>query len=108
MRLDKATMTKLELLLNIWTGRAAHSLARMIKSTKMAAGGQMLRTDLMVSPTRLDMIRARLDLVDTWLEDTEFLYVVIDHLKDLPDVDRRLAYVSLAPRRRESDGGANH
>jgi DNA mismatch repair protein MSH4 len=40
------------------------------------------------------------------LEDEEFFYVVMDHLEDLPDVDRMLSYVALAPRGMRGNSGA--
>jgi len=41
------------------------------------------------------------------LEDEEFFYVVMEHLEDLPDVDKMLSYVALAPHgSRGSNSGA--
>ena len=109
MNIDRTTMGNLELLVNAKTGRTANSLVGTIDCTKTSVGGRLLRTNLMAPPTRLDTVQARLDLVDSLLEDEEFFYVVMEHLEDLPDVDKMLAYVALSPRKRwntTSNGGA--
>jgi DNA mismatch repair protein MSH4 len=97
MNIDRATMTNLELLVNAKTGKTQNSLVGSIDCTKTSAGGKLLRTNLMAPPTRLDTIHARLDLVDAFLEDEEFFYVVMEHLEDLPDVDKMLSCVALVP-----------
>ena len=106
MNIDRSTMTNLELLVNAKTGKVANSLVGTLDCTKTSMGGRLLRTNLMAPPTRLDTINARLDLVDSLLEDEEFFYVVMDHLEDLPDVDRMLSYVALAPRGMRGNSGA--
>ena len=98
MNIDRSTMTNLELLVNAKTGKVANSLVGTLDRTKTSVGGRLLRTNLMAPPTRLDTINARLDLVDSLLEDEEFFYAVMEHLEDLPDVDRMLSYVALVPR----------
>jgi hypothetical protein len=98
MNIDRSTMTNLELLVNTKSGKVANSLMGTLDRTKTSVGGRLLRTNLMAPPTRLDTINARLDLVDSLLEDEEFFYVVMEHLEDLPDVDRMLSYVALTPR----------
>eukprot|EP00804_Cyclotella_cryptica_P011454 CCRYP_016393-RB/>CCRYP_016393-RB protein AED:0.23 eAED:0.23 QI:109/1/1/1/0.6/0.5/6/1021/1134 len=98
MNIDRATMTNLELLVNAKTGKTQNSLVGSIDCTKTSVGGKLLRTNLMAPPTRLDTIHARLDLVDAFLEDEEFFYVVMEHLEDLPDVDKMLSCVALVPR----------
>lgn len=105
MNIDRATMANLELLVNAKTGRTAHSLVGTVDCTKTSVGGRLLRTNLMAPPTRIDTINARLDLVDSLLEDEEFFYAVMEHLEDLPDVDKMLSYVALTPRRRYDRGG---
>lgn len=104
MNMDRATMTNLELLVNAKTGKTAHSLVGSIDCTKTSVGGKLLRTNLMAPPTRLDTIHARLDLVDAFLDDEEFFYVVMEHLEDLPDVDKMLSCVALVPRRKSNNG----
>ena len=106
MNMDRATMTNLELLVNAKTGKAMHSLVGSIDCTKTSVGGKLLRTNLMAPPTRLDTIHARLDLVDAFLEDEEFFYVVMEHLEDLPDVDKMLSCVALVPRGKSTTAGA--
>ncbi|KAL9191169.1 hypothetical protein ACHAXT_000875 [Thalassiosira profunda] len=105
MNLDRATMANLELLTNARTGRTANSLVGTIDCTKTSVGGRLLRTNLMAPPTRLDTINARLDLVDSLLEDEEFFYAVMEHLEGLPDVDKMLSHVALAPRKRFDNSG---
>ena len=107
MSIDRATMVNLELLVNSKTGRTANSLVGTIDCTKTSMGGRLLRTNLMAPPTRLDTIYARLDLVDSLLEDEEFFYAVMEHLEDLPDVDKMLSYIALAPRKKQHHGGGN-
>ncbi|KAL7533091.1 hypothetical protein ACHAXR_005033, partial [Thalassiosira sp. AJA248-18] len=107
MTIDRSTMVNLELLVNAKTGRTANSLVGTVDCTKTSVGGRLLRTNLMAPPTRLDTINARLDLVDSLLEDEEFFYVVMEHLDDLPDVDKMLSYVALAPRKRWDNNNGN-
>lgn len=104
MIMDRSTMANLEILVNAKTGKTAHSLVGSIDCTKTSVGGKLLRTNLMAPPTRLDTIHARLDLVDAFLDDEEFFYVVMEHLEDLPDVDKMLSCVALVPRGKSNDG----
>ena len=107
MNMDRATMTHLELLVNAKTGKVSHSLAGSIDCTKTSVGAKLLRTNLMAPPTRLDTIHARLDLVDAFLSDEEFFYVVMEHLEDLPDVDKMLSCVALVPRSKSISSSSN-
>ena len=93
-------MINLELLVNAKTGRTTNSLVGTIDCTKTSIGGRLLRTNLLAPPTRLDTITARLDLVDSLLDDEEFFYAVMEHLEDLPDVDKMLSYISMAPKKK--------
>lgn len=97
---DRATMINLELLVNAKTGRTTNSLVGTIDCTKTSIGGRLLRTNLLAPPTRLDTITARLDLVDSLLDDEEFFYAVMEHLEDLPDVDKMLSYISMTPKKK--------
>ena len=108
MNIDRSTMVNLELLVNAKTGRPRNSLLGTIDCTKTSVGSRLLRTNLMAPPTRMDTINARLDLVDSLLEDEEFFYVVMEHLEDLPDVDKMLSYVALAPRKRGFNNSKNN
>ena len=107
MNIDRSTMVNLELLVNAKTGRTANSLVGSIDCTKTSVGGRLLRTNLMAPPTRLDTINARLDLIDSLLEDEEFFYVVMECFEALPDVDKMLSYIALAPRKRSIDNSGN-
>ena len=91
-------------MVNSKTGRTANILVGTIDCTKTSVGGRLLRTNLMAPPTRLDTINARLDLVDSLLEDEQFFYAVMEHLEDLPDVDKMLSYIALAPRETQHGG----
>jgi len=53
----------------------------------------------MSPPTRIDTINARLDLVDTFLEDDQFFYEILQQLMALPDVEKMLAHMALSPRK---------
>ncbi|KAL7537557.1 hypothetical protein ACHAWF_005805, partial [Thalassiosira exigua] len=108
MRIDRSTAQGLELLANASTGRAQHSLVGTIDCTRTSAGGRLLRTNLMAPPAKIDTINARLDLVDSLLEDEEFFYAVLEHLEDLPDVDKMLSHVALGPKRRNGFGGGEN
>mmetsp|Transcript_5724 Transcript_5724/g.8782 ORF Transcript_5724/g.8782 Transcript_5724/m.8782 type:complete len:725 (-) Transcript_5724:307-2481(-) len=57
----------------------------------------MLRSNLMAPPTDIATINTRLDLVDILSSDEAFFYVVMDHLKNLPDINRMLAGIALSP-----------
>jgi len=105
MNIDRSTMVNLELLVNAKTGRTLNSLVGTIDCTKTSVGGRLLRTNIMAPPTRLDTINARLDLVDSLLEDEEFFYVVMEHLEDIPDVDKMLSHIALTPRKRFDSTG---
>ena len=106
MNMDRSTMTHLELLVNAKSGKVPHSLVGTIDCTKTSVGGKLLRTNLMAPPTRLDTIHARLDLVEAFLSDEEFFYAVMEHLMDLPDVDKMLSCVALVPRNKSTKNGA--
>eukprot|EP00957_Ditylum_brightwellii_P017664 1330602-Ditylum_brightwellii.AAC.1 len=59
----------------------------------------------MAPPTSIDTINARLDLVDVFLQDEEFFYVVMDQLQNLPDVDKMLSHMALVPNKKSVGGG---
>ena len=98
MAIDRSTLLQLELLTNAKTGKTQNSLIGTVDCTKTTVGSRLLRTNLMSPPCRVDTIKARLDLVETFLGDEEFFYSVLEHLRDLPDVDKMLATVALIPR----------
>ena len=98
MAIDRATLLQLELLVNSKTGKTKHSLIGTIDKTRTVVGGRLLRTNLMMPPTNVDTINARLDLVDLFLSNEDFFYSVLEHLSRLPDVDRMLSNVALIPK----------
>lgn len=106
MSIDRSTLLQLELLTNAKTGKAKHSLISTIDCTKTTVGSRLLRTSLMAPPCRIDTINARLDLVDTFLEDEDFFYAVLEHLQNLPAVDKMLTNIAVVPRlaRRPKNG----
>ena len=100
MAIDRSSVAHLELLANAKTGKTSNSLIGTIDCTKTTVGSRLLRTNLMSPPTRTDTINARLDLVDTFLEDEQFFYEVLEQLTALPDVERMLSHMALIPKKR--------
>lgn len=98
MAMDRSSLLQLELLTNAKTGKARDSLISTIDCTKTTVGSRLLRTNLMAPPSRMDTINARLDLVDTFLQSEDFFYAVLEHLQNLPAVDKMLTNVALIPR----------
>mmetsp|Transcript_13037 Transcript_13037/g.19285 ORF Transcript_13037/g.19285 Transcript_13037/m.19285 type:complete len:842 (+) Transcript_13037:164-2689(+) len=105
LMIDRSTLLHLELLANAKTGKLASSLVGTIDCTKTSVGSRLLRTNLMAPPTSIDTINARLDLVDVFLQDEEFFYVVMDQLQNLPDVDKMLSHMALVPNKKSVGGG---
>ena len=68
------------------TGRKTNLLIATIDCTKTDVGGQLLRSNFMAPPTRVDTINARLHLVDIFLEDEIFFYNIMDNLESMPDL----------------------
>ena len=95
--LDKSTLLQLELLVNAKTGKVRDSLIGSIDCTKTTVGSRLLRTNLMAPPNHVNTIHARLDLVDSLLEDENFFEDVLNNLTILPDVDRMLTNLALVP-----------
>jgi DNA mismatch repair protein MSH4 len=104
MAIDRSTIMQLELLSNAKTGKTQNTLISTIDCTKTTVGSRLLRTNLIAPPCRIDTIISRLDLVDTFLEDEEFFYSVLEHLESLPAVDKMLTNVAVVPRK---SGGAD-
>jgi DNA mismatch repair protein MSH4 len=99
MAIDRSTIMQLELLSNAKTGKTRNTLISTIDCTKTTVGSRLLRTNLIAPPCRIDTINSRLDLVDTFLEDEEFFYSVLEHLESLPAVDKMLTNVAVVPRK---------
>lgn len=97
MMIDRTTQWQLELLVNSKTGKAQPSLMATIDKTKTAVGSRLLRANLMAPPTRIDTIEARLELVDTFLQSSDFFFDVQEHLMNLPDVDKMMTNITLVP-----------
>ncbi len=100
MAIDRSSIRHLEILANAKTGKAQQSLIGTVDCTKTSVGSRLLRTNLISPPTRLDTINARLDLVDSFLEDEQFFYEVMDLLVALPDVEKMLTHMALIPKNR--------
>jgi DNA mismatch repair protein MSH4 len=98
MVIDRSTLLQLELLINAKTGKTRNSLVSSIDCTKTTVGTRLLRTTLMAPPCRSDTINTRLDLVDSFLEDEDFFYAVLEHLKNLPAVDKMLTDIAVVPK----------
>jgi DNA mismatch repair protein MSH4 len=97
MEIDRSTLLQLELLTNAKTGRTQNSLIGTMDCTKTTVGARLLRTNLMSPPSRLDTIHARLDLVDTFLQDEDLFYSVLRELQTLPAIDKMLTDVAIIP-----------
>jgi DNA mismatch repair protein MSH4 len=104
MAIDRGTISHLELLSNAKTGKANNSLIGTIDCTKTSVGSRLLRMNIMAPPSREDTILARLDLVDTFLEDEQFFYEVMDQLCALPDLEKMLGPIALVPKKRFGGG----
>ena len=104
MAIDRSSLLQLELLTNAKTGKVKNSLISTIDCTKTTVGSRLLRTNLMAPPCRTDTINARLDLVDTFLQDEDFFYAVLEHLQSLPAVDKMLTNVAIVPRNSNTKG----
>lgn len=99
MAIDRATLLQLELLVNSKTGKVKDSLIGTMDCTKTTVGSRLLRANLMSPPARVDTINTRLELVDLFLSGAEFFYAILDHLSNLPDVDKVLSHIALVPRK---------
>lgn len=104
MAIDRSSLLQLELLTNAKTGNSRNTLIQTIDCTKTTVGSRLLRTNLIAPPSRIDTINARLDLVDTFLENEDFFYAVLEHLQSLPAVDKMLSNVALVPRKMHPTG----
>jgi len=98
MTIDRSSLLNLEILSNARTGKSKSSLIGTIDCTKTNLGSRLLRTNLMAPPTSSATINARLDAVDSMLNDEDLFYDVLEHLETLPDIDKMLAHLSLTPR----------
>jgi DNA mismatch repair ATPase MutS len=99
MVIDRSTLLQLELLANAKSGKTKGSLISTIDHTQTSVGSRLLRTSLMSPSTRVDTINSRLDLVDAFLADEEFLLAVGEQLRNLPCLDKMLSNVALVPRK---------
>jgi DNA mismatch repair protein MSH4 len=104
MAIDRSSLLQLELLTNAKTGNSRNTLIQTIDCTKTTVGSRLLRTNLIAPPSRIDTINARLDLVDTFLNDENFFYSVLEHLQNLPAVDKMLTNVAIVPRKPNTTG----
>ena len=102
MAIDRNTISHLELLANAKTGKNKNSLIGTIDCTKTTVGSRLLRSNLMSPPTGISTINARLDLVDSFLEDEVFFYEVLDQLQALPDIDKMMAHIALRPNKQRA------
>jgi DNA mismatch repair protein MSH4 len=100
MSIDRSTLLHLELLVNAKTGKTTNSLVSSIDCTRTTVGARLLRTTLMAPPCRSDTVNARLDLVDAFLQHEEFFYSIMQHLKNLPAVDKMLTDIAVVPQNR--------
>ena len=97
MAIDRNTISHLELLANAKTGKNKNSLIGTIDCAKTNVGSRLLRSNLISPPTGIATINARLDLVDSFLDDEAFFYEVLEQLQALPDIDKMMAHIALVP-----------
>lgn len=101
MAMDRTTLWQLELLVNSKTGKAPNSLIGSLAAPKTSVGSRFLRSNLMAPPTQLDTIQTRLELVDSFLQSSDFFYSVLEHLTQLPDIQHMLGNICLIPKSME-------
>ena len=94
MHIDAATRRNLELLKTL-NGSRKGSLLDTIDRTKTAAGGRLLQQHLASPSTDLNLIRARLNRIETLLNYPGFIDTLSDLLKGVPDMERALTRLSI-------------
>jgi DNA mismatch repair protein MutS len=93
MTLDPATRRNLELTQTIREGRARGSLLGVLDRTTTAMGGRLLRQWINQPLLDLDHLNARLDMVETFHQDTPLRTRIRDLLKDASDLERLVGRV---------------
>jgi DNA mismatch repair protein MutS len=93
MTLDPATRRNLELTQTIRDGRPRGSLLGILDATATAMGGRMLRQWVHQPLLDLDRLNERLDMVETFHDDTALRVHVRDLLNGLSDLERRVGRV---------------
>ena len=94
MQIDAATRRNLELTHALSGGRAGTLLAVMDR-TVTPGGARLLERRLSAPSRRLDVIQARLDMVDFAVQQARFRQDLRDHLRKVPDLDRALSRLGL-------------
>lgn len=94
MDIDAATRSNLELVRTL-SGERKGSLLDTIDRTLTGAGARLLQRHLSAPSTDLAVIRARLDAVAAFTQNTPLRGAVRDSLKSLPDMERALARLSV-------------
>ena len=94
MQIDAATRRNLELTHALSGGRAG-SLLSVIDRTVTAGGGRLLERRLSSPSRRLDVIKARQEMVAFATEQSRFRADLRDHLRHVPDLDRALSRLAL-------------
>jgi DNA mismatch repair protein MSH4 len=97
MTIDRSTIANLEILSNARSTKSKCSLISAIDNTVTSAGSHLLRANLIAPSTSKATIDARLDLLDSFLEDEGFFYQVLESLERLPDLEKTLAGLTLSP-----------
>lgn len=94
MQIDAATRRNLELTHALSGGRAG-SLLSVMDRTVTAGGGRLLERRLSSPSRRLDVIKARQEMVAFASDQSRFRADLRDHLRHVPDVDRALSRLAL-------------
>lgn len=94
MQIDAATRRNLELTHALSGGRAG-SLLSVMDRTVTAGGGRLLERRLSSPSRRLDVIKARQEMVAYASDQSRFRADLREHLRHVPDVDRALSRLAL-------------
>jgi DNA mismatch repair protein MutS len=90
MEIDAATRRNLEILRTL-SGERKGSLLACIDRTVTGAGARLLHNRLSAPLTSLPAIHARLDEVQSLLENSRLRETIREHLRQAPDMERSLA-----------------
>jgi DNA mismatch repair protein MutS len=94
MLIDAATRRNLELAVTL-SGQRQGSLLSVLDDTRTGAGGRLFASMLMAPLTDPAAIRARLDTVQTFVEQGGLRDAIREALKSCPDMERALSRLSM-------------
>lgn len=94
LKLDQSTILNLELFSTIRGNKRQGSLLALLDQTKTAMGARFLRNQLAQPLKEKQKIEARLDAVESLLNQDELLLPTQDLLSEIPDLERILAKIA--------------